>query len=539
MHVVVDPHRLDSAHRSPHAVPDLRPFECRAGRRRARHEPLLRAHDHLAVGADVDQGAQLVALVDAGREHARHGVGADEAGNDRQKADLCVRRGLQRKLSRRDDDAVAHRGRVRGEPHEGHVDAEEDVVHAGVADHHDLVDVVAGYAGVRARLPDEAVDRVQHLGAERDELLLVELRIGDARHEVAAVDGLGVDAADRGQLLAGLKMQERPHDAGGADVERHAVGVLGGVSGLDVEDAAVERGDRELAALLAQLPGDLPQRRDWNTAVDRRVDGRQHLSEIGGLAVLLARGARGDDLLLHAGVDREPRAVRGPAVERIRPGRAAAGQDLVSRLRLRRQGHHLAVGDRAGLAGEPKALAHLLVAELEGVLHGGRRDVAGEDLASAAPAAAPGSARGVHGDARRPGGVKQRGAASDTRPAHRLRAVGVDEADLDSVAVRFLHRAPILASRNVSKCSVGLRLRPTALRPRHPPMRSQESAPALTVVGIALRPTPLAAPPRASARASPPAPRRGPSRRRRTRRPIPGWSARRPPGSSPSRGARP
>ena len=69
--------------------------------------------------------------------------------------------------------------------------------------------------------------------------------------------------------------------------------------------------------------------------------------------------------------------------------------------------------------------------------------------------------------------------------------------------------------------------------------RSQESAPALTVVGIALRPTPLAAPPRASARASPPAPRRGPSRRRRTRRPIPGWSARRPPGSSPSRGARP
>ena len=247
----------------PHAVPDLRAFECRTGRRRARHEPLLRAHHHLAVGADVDQGAQLVARVDPGREHAGHGVRTHEARNDRQQAYLRVRRRLQRKLARGDDDAVAHRGRVGGEPHEGHVNAEEDVVHAGVADHHDLVDVVAGNAGVRATPPVmKPLIAFSHLGAERDELLLVELRVGDARHEIAAVHGLRIDAADRGELLPGLQVQERPHDAGGSDVERHAVDVLGGVPGLDVDDSTVERGDRELAALLAQLPGDLPQRRD-------------------------------------------------------------------------------------------------------------------------------------------------------------------------------------------------------------------------------------------------------------------------------------
>ena len=82
--------------------------------------------------------------------------------------------------------------------------------------------------------------------------------------------------------------------------KRHAVSVLRGIAGLDVDDPTVECGDRELAALLAQLPGDLPQRRERDTPIDRGVDGRQHLREIRRLAVLLARDARDDDMLLHA-----------------------------------------------------------------------------------------------------------------------------------------------------------------------------------------------------------------------------------------------
>ena len=444
--VVVDADRLDRAHRAPHAVADLRTFERGAGRRGTRHEPFLRAHDHLAVGADVDQRAQLVALVDPGREHARHGVRTHEARHDRQQADLRVRRGLERKLARGDDDAVAHRRRVGREPHERHVDAEEDVVHAGVADHHDLVDVLARNSRGPARVLDEAVDGVQHLGAQGNELLLVELRVGDARHQIAAVHGLRIDAADRGELLSGLQMQERSDDAGGADVERHAIGMLRGIAGFHVDDAAVERGDGELASLLAQLPGDLPHRRDRDAPVDRGVDGRQHLCEIGCLAVLLARGARGDDVLRHARVDREARAARNPA----------AGQDLVARLRLRRQRHDLAVGDRTGLAAEPEALLHLLVTELEGILHGGRRNIAGEDLAAAAPASTARAAGGVHADARGLRGVEQRDAALHPHPAHRRRVVGIDEANLDVVAVRFLHRASVLVSRSRFKKSCAI-----------------------------------------------------------------------------------
>ena len=52
----------------------------------------------------------------------------------------------------------------------------------------------------------------------------------------------GLDAADRGELLAGLEVQERSDDAGGADVERHPVEIPGRVTGFDVDDATVERG---------------------------------------------------------------------------------------------------------------------------------------------------------------------------------------------------------------------------------------------------------------------------------------------------------
>ena len=108
-------------------------------------------------------------------------------------------------------------------------------------------------------------------------------------------------------------------------------------------------------------------------------------------------------------------------------------------------GNDFAIGHRAGLATEAEPLLHLLVTELESVLHGGRGYVAGEDFATAAPAAPARAARGVHADARRLRSVEQGGAALDPHPAHRLHAAGIDETDSD--AVRLRHRAQAHASR--------------------------------------------------------------------------------------------
>ena len=59
MHVCIDADVLDRSHRSAHAVTDLRAFERRSGRCRARHQPVTRSHHDLAVGADVNEGVEL------------------------------------------------------------------------------------------------------------------------------------------------------------------------------------------------------------------------------------------------------------------------------------------------------------------------------------------------------------------------------------------------------------------------------------------------------------------------------------------------
>ena len=57
------------------------------------------------------------------------------------KAHHRVRGPLQRQLAGGNDQRFADHRRVRGQTDVAHVDAEEDVVHAGVAGDHDLVDV--------------------------------------------------------------------------------------------------------------------------------------------------------------------------------------------------------------------------------------------------------------------------------------------------------------------------------------------------------------------------------------------------------------
>ena len=180
VNVVVDLHGLHGTHRAPHAVTNLSSFQRRTSRGGAGHEPIPRPHHDLAVGPDVDQSAQFVAFVDPCREHTRHGVRADESGDNRQQAHLRIGRGLERKIACGDDHAVAHRRCIRCQPHVRHVDAQEYVVHAGIADHDNLVDVVAGHAGLGASLPDESVHGIQHLGPQGGKLLRVELRVGDA-----------------------------------------------------------------------------------------------------------------------------------------------------------------------------------------------------------------------------------------------------------------------------------------------------------------------------------------------------------------------
>ncbi len=83
--------------------------------------------------------------------------------------------------------------------------------------------------------------------------------------------------------------------------------------------------------------------------------------------MLVVRGFGLDEALLHARIETDP--VRGL-------GRAGADQDLMPDLGPGRGDHDPAVGDHLGLAGQAEALVDLVVAELDLVHDGRRRQVA-------------------------------------------------------------------------------------------------------------------------------------------------------------------
>ena len=127
---------------------------------------------------------------------------------------------LEEELARGQLARVAHHRRIGRQPHVGRIDAEQDVVHARVADHDHLVDPLGEHAGVRAELLHVLVQEPDDPRLELAQVPGIELREGDARHEVGAEHGLRVQARDGGELLARLELHEGGHHARGADVHR-------------------------------------------------------------------------------------------------------------------------------------------------------------------------------------------------------------------------------------------------------------------------------------------------------------------------------
>ena len=135
-----------------HAVADLRALEGRPGRRRAAHsrsrEPSMTSPlVPMSTAARTPAPSSIrVASATADR------VGADEPGHERQEAHARLRGDLEGQLARGERRARgASPGAYGRQPDVGGIDAEEQVVHAGVADDHGLVDPLREHAGLAAR----------------------------------------------------------------------------------------------------------------------------------------------------------------------------------------------------------------------------------------------------------------------------------------------------------------------------------------------------------------------------------------------------
>ncbi len=137
----VDADALDGARGGPHAELDVGAFEGRAGGARGGQHPRAVAQHELAVGADVEDQQHFVLLVGLfGDDHA-YVVRPDEAGLDRQDVQAAAPAELQPDGRGEGIHRALDGGRERRHAQRAGVEAQEQVVHGGVADH-DYVEYV-------------------------------------------------------------------------------------------------------------------------------------------------------------------------------------------------------------------------------------------------------------------------------------------------------------------------------------------------------------------------------------------------------------
>ena len=210
-------HMVDRARCAAHAAADLRALERRACRRGARRHSAVRGEHHLAVRADVHHQRRLLRVIQPRRQHAAHRVAADVAGD--------VRHGQQQRIRA---DGQNGRSLLRLRPRQNRRkrdlrqifgrDAEEELLHAGVADHGDHADALRRNARLGAHAPDE----IGHSGADagRQRPLLVAEGVLDPGDHIRAVGRLRVEHACARKLLAGFAGEQVAHHRRGADVKR-------------------------------------------------------------------------------------------------------------------------------------------------------------------------------------------------------------------------------------------------------------------------------------------------------------------------------
>ena len=237
----VDLDDLDGAVGGAHAAADLRRLERRAGRRRRREDALLAAERDLAVRADVDEQAQPLVAVHAGREQAGHDVAADVGAERREHHGGRLRVDGDAEVGGAQARVVARGHDERRDADRLGVDAQRELGHRRVAGERDLVHLVRLDAALLADLLRQPVERLVREPLQALEGRVVEHRRGDARDDVGAERLLAVQHRRDGDGRAGREVEQRRDDGRGAEVEGDAVAALGRVAGLDVDQQVVDQ----------------------------------------------------------------------------------------------------------------------------------------------------------------------------------------------------------------------------------------------------------------------------------------------------------
>ena len=248
----VDADALDRAGRRSLPAGNLGALEGRAGRGRAREQALAVTEHDLGVGAHIDDEPHLVAEIGRLGQHHAGGVGADVAGDARQRIDERPGRDVEAEIPRPRLMGAVDRQREGRSADLGRIEAEDEMMHDRIADQCRLDNLISRDAALRGRFADEIVDRLADAVRELRVAARIHHHVRDPAHQVFAESDLRVHPADRGDDRSGHKVAEISGYGGRADVDGDAEGALG-EAGEDRDDVApLAQGDGRLPSASAQ-----------------------------------------------------------------------------------------------------------------------------------------------------------------------------------------------------------------------------------------------------------------------------------------------
>ena len=232
----IDPDALDGPTRRAHPATYAAPFEGRAGRGGAGHQPLTVADDHLAIGADIEEQANLLAVGDeGGLKQPRGDIAADIAADARREQHVGIGVHGQADLVPAQQGRTVDRRRVGLQADIFRIEPKQEVDHGRVADDDGVVDLGRVDGVVAAKVSDQAVE----VGQDQVAKLLAplgEFGVIDPADDVQAARDLAIVFGGRAQDMVARQVGQVDGAGGRSDVDGQAEGAGGGIPRLDADD---------------------------------------------------------------------------------------------------------------------------------------------------------------------------------------------------------------------------------------------------------------------------------------------------------------
>ena len=249
----VHPHAFNRARRCALTTTDLGPFKGRPGRAGTGQQALVVAQHDFRVGAHVHQQRHFFGKVrPLGQDYAG-GIRAHMPGDAGQhiNARIAVDREIDLDSPQRDGTIGGQRKRRPAEF--DRIDAQQQVVHDGVADEGGLQDVGGRYPNLACHIGGEFVDRAANRLGHLLFAARVHHHVGDPAHQVFTKTDLRVHQSSGGHHITCGQIAQMRRNRGGAHVDGDAVGVL--------PETRPDRNDLALAVHgYRDLPVAFPQR---------------------------------------------------------------------------------------------------------------------------------------------------------------------------------------------------------------------------------------------------------------------------------------